>query len=131
MKRMMKYYFSFAVMLFSFPVIAEEKVSNLLDVGVWEVVELYPKANDLLKEDYMYIVFLPNGILVDVASSKKEPLNTTTSVSDYSFEGEFLKIKNAQNSMSEHQVKQVGGLIQITLPFGGYMVVKKAPNKGS
>ena len=105
---------------------AEDKAEDLLNVGIWEIVELKPEANNPLSKQRMYMAFFPNGVLVEVNSPKSDPSKSTSITSTYKFEGDTLIIHGAQGTESEHQVTQYGERIEISVPFGS-MVLKPAP----
>ena len=77
---MVKLYTSILFMCFSTFTYAENTSINFT-TGVWKVVKLEPEANNPLKYTDTYMIFLENGILLNVEASKNmhSPCQSVTS----------------------------------------------------
>ena len=105
-----------------------ENTSINFTTGVWKVVKLEPEANNPLKYTDTYMIFLENGILLNVEASKNKAGNIKTLIKRYKINDNQLTIMNPNEQDSIHTLYKDGELIIMTVPFGK-MWLKSSPKK--
>ena len=102
--------------------------ANLLTPGIWQVVKLQPLANDPLKDEDMFMVFLENGVLLTVHAPKGNKQFTHTEVSQYQLANGTLVVSRPNQESSTHSLVQEGRLVRVSVPLGAFWLAP-APNK--
>lgn len=106
------------------PILSFSNESSLLTEGAWEIVEFSPSSDNPLETFDSYFVFLPNNVILEVVSLKKNKTQINTLTYTYSFENKVLLTKKENEEAIVHPLSKVENGIKVGVPFG-YFVLRK------